>query len=268
MSKPRIFVSNDDGIESPGLKAAVAAALPLGDVVVVAPTRQGTSMGRCLRGNRQESLQEIDFAVDGQEVPAYHLDSSPAMAVKHGLDVLFPGNSPNLIIAGINYGENLGVHITHSGTVGAALQGAGRGVPAIAASLQTEFQYHFEYGELDWRAAIHFVRHFARILLARKMPFDVDILKIDVPATATPDTEWRLTCLARQPYYMSRIDSPSLDSKIGDAKLRVEINHDILEADSDVRAVAVDKVVSVTPLSLDLTSREDFGRLQRLLDSD
>ncbi len=265
MSKPRIFVTNDDGIHSPGLKAAAAAVLPLGEVVVVAPSRQGTSMGRCLRGEKTAALQEIDFQVDGVTLPAFHLDSSPAMAVKHGLDVLCSERPPDLILAGINYGENLGVHITHSGTVGAALQGAAWQVPAIAASLQTEFQYHFNYGELDWSAATHFTGLFAQMFLHGKMPADVDVLKIDVPASATPETEWRLTRLARQPYYTSRIDLPRTDSKIGDATLRIEIDREILEPDSDVQAVAIDGVVSVTPLSLDLTSRASFAEVQQAL---
>lgn len=263
MMSKLIFVSNDDGIESPGLRAAVEAALPLGDVLVAAPTRQGTSMGRSLRGRPDERFQKIDFEVDGRQVRAYHLDCSPAMAVKHGLDVLCPDRLPDLVISGINYGENLGVHITHSGTVGAALQGTAKGIPAVAASLQTGFEHHFNYGDLDWRAAIHHVRYFAASLLSQKMPFDVEILKVDVPADATPDTPWRITRLARQPYYISTVDKPSPESKIGDARLQIEIDYDLLENDSDIQALAVDGVVSVTPLSLDLTARIDLQSLAK-----
>ncbi|MFQ5652131.1 MAG: 5'/3'-nucleotidase SurE [bacterium] len=262
MEKPIIFVTNDDGIRSPGLRAAVEAVLPLGKIVVVAPTRQGTSMGRCLRGDREQALQAIELEVAGQAITAYHIDCSPAMAVKHGLEVLHHKRPPALIVSGINYGENLGIHITHSGTVGAALQGAGKGVPALAASLQTEFQYHFNYGDLNWHGAIHFVRLFAKVLLAQTLPFDVDLLKLDVPEDATPHTPWRLTRLSRQSYYTANIDSPTLASRIGDAKLQIEIDEATLEADSDVRAVAIDKVVSVTPLSLDLTARVDFDELE------
>lgn len=261
MKKPEIFVTNDDGIHSPGLWAAVDAVLPLGKIVVVAPTRQGTSMGRSLRGKRDETLHAIDYEIDGEKIAAYHCDCSPAMAVKHGMDVLYPKKPPDLVISGVNYGENLSVHITHSGTVGAALQGAARGVPALAASVQTGFEYHFNYGDLNWSPAIHFVRVFSETLLAQKMPFDVDLLKVDVPANATEKTPWRMTRLARQTYYASSLDDPSLDSKIGDAKLAIQIDESTLDPDSDIYALAIDKVVSVTPISLDLTARVDIKAL-------
>jgi len=264
MKKPLIFVTNDDGIHSPGLLAAAKAALSLGKVVVCAPTRQGTSMGRCLRGGKNEKLHSIDYEVDQHPVAAFHCDGSPAMAVKHGFDVLFPDEKPDLVIAGINYGENLSVHITHSGTVGAALQASACGVPALAASVQTGFENHFNYGELDWSAAMHFTRHFAEILLTQKMPFDVEILNLNVPGAATSRTPWRMTRLARQRYYHSSIVNPTLDSKIGDAKLRIEINRETLDPESDIQALALDRVVSVTPLSLDLTARTDRDALARV----
>ncbi len=265
--KPKIFVTNDDGIYSPGLKAAARAVMPLGEVTVVAPTRQGTSMGRCLRGGRDEILSPIEYEIDGTPVAAWHIDASPAMAVKHGMDILFAEKPPALIVSGINYGENLGVHITHSGTVGAALQGTVRGTPAIAASLQSDFQYHFKYGEMDWHASEHHVRFFASMLLNRKMPFDVDVLKLDVPASATAETPWRLTRLSRQPYYKSVVDNPGLDSKIGDARLLIKVDHQTLEPESDIYAFVVDKVVSVTPLSLDLSTRVDLAELETLLNN-
>lgn len=265
MEKRLVFVTNDDGIGSPGLATAVEAVMPLGEILVVAPTHQGTSMGHSLRGKRDEKLRPTEFRADNQVLTAYHLDSSPAMAVKHGLDILCAERLPDLIVSGINYGENLGVHITHSGTVGAALQGAGKGVPAVAASLQTQFDYHFKYGDLNWEGAKHFLRRFAQLLLTRKMPFDVDLLKLDVPEGASSDTPWRLTRLSRQPYYTARIDNPTLESRIGDARLRIEIDRDTLEPDSDIRAVAIDRIVSVTPLSLDLTARVDFTALDEMI---
>ncbi len=263
MDEPTVLVTNDDGIHSPGLKAAVAAVTCFGKTVVVAPTKQGTSMGRCLRGDRNETLHPIDFVVNGQNIPAYHCDASPAMVVKHGMAVLFATHKPDLVVAGINYGENVGVHVTHSGTIGAAQQACAYGVPALAASLQTQTKYHFAYGDLDWSAAIHFVRHLAEYLLNNPLPADVDILNLNVPDSATPQTRWVTTRLARQAYYKSTLPDPRLDSKIGDAQLTVEVDHTILEPDSDIKALVVDRLVSVTPLSLDLTSRIDLQAFDR-----
>jgi len=265
MSQKRILVTNDDGIESPGLKAAAEAALPLGTVRVVAPAKQGTSMGRCLRGNLEDYLHQVPFEVSGTEIEAFYVDASPALAVKHGLDILFPEEPPDLIISGINYGENLGIHITHSGTVGAAIQGAGRGCPAIAASLQSSLDNHYNYGEMNWEAAIFHTRFFVEKMLNRKMPLDVEVLKIDVPETATSETEWRFSTLSKQPYYVKKQTNPTLESKIGDAKLSISIDYETLESDSDIYAFAVDKIISVTPLSLDLTSRVSLSDLIKVI---
>ncbi|MFQ5605478.1 MAG: 5'/3'-nucleotidase SurE [bacterium] len=262
MKTPTIFVSNDDGIHSPGLRAAVEAAMQFGKVLVVAPTKQGSSMGRCLRGPKDARLIPIEYHVNSRNLKAYHCECSPALAVKHGLDVLCRQRLPDLVISGINYGENLGVNITHSGTVGAALQAASKGIPALAVSLQTEFQYHFKYGELDWSAAKYFLSHFIKVLLAKQLPFDVEVLKIDIPKYATPETPWRMTRLARQTYYATYLENPSVQSKIGDIKLKIDLDESALEPDSDIRALKLDKVVSVTPLSQDLTSRIDFQSLK------
>ncbi len=221
-------------------------------------------MGRSLRGGREERLHQIEYRIQEQGIPAYHCDCSPAMAVKHGFDVLFSESKPDLVISGINYGENLSVNITHSGTVGAALQAAAYGVPALASSVQTAFEFHRHYGELDWSAAVHFTRRFARLLLTQTLPADVDLLNLNVPSTASEKTPWRMTCLARQAYYRSSIESPSLESTIGEARLRIEIDHEILEPDSDVKALAVDRIVTLTPVSLDMTARSDRGALAKL----
>src|SRR5512133_3679716 len=129
-----ILATNDDGIGSPGLRALVEAVLPLGQVVVVAPSTQKTSVGRSLMGAQTARLIPIDYRVNGTAVEAFHCECSPARAVLHAFDVLFTGSKPDLLVSGINYGENLGTNITISGTVGAALQGAAFGVPGIAMS--------------------------------------------------------------------------------------------------------------------------------------
>jgi len=89
----------------------------------------------------------------------------------------------------------------------------------------------------------------------------VDILKIEAPSDATLDTPWRMVRVSRQRYY---VPLPSGRRELGDQKgidyTRV-INWDTLEADSDIRALAMDRVVSVAPLSIDLTARVDLDGL-------
>jgi 5'-nucleotidase len=264
-TRPLIFLTNDDGIASPGLKAAARAALGLGELLVVAPTTQQTAMGRSFRGGKDAQLEPITFEVDGQLVRAFHAEGTPATVVRHGLSVLCSERLPDLLISGINYGENVGTSISASGTVGAAIEAACMGIPALAAARQVHPDDFMDHGEQDWLAAEHFLRIFAEKLLVSRMPFDVDLLKIDVPDGATVDTPWRLSRLSRQRYIEMVLETPSLSSRIGDGRIAVEIDHASLEPDSDIHALAVDRVVAVTPLSLDATSRADFGTLRQIL---
>jgi len=88
----------------------------------------------------------------------------------------------------------------------------------------------------------------------------VHVLKIDVPQSATPRTPWRLTRQSPHPFYEPAIANPSLDSRRSDVVLRKRLCA-ADSPDTDSYAVAVDAVVSVTPLSLDLTSRTGFDAL-------
>ena len=266
MTRPLILLTNDDGVMSPGLAAAAEAAHDLGELLIVAPATQQTGMGRASPAIAGGAITEETVHGDSRDLPAYAVTGSPAQAVIYGVMVLAP-RRPDLVISGINYGENLGTGVTASGTVGAALQAAEMGIPGLALSLETTKAYHYEYGsEVDWSAAIHYTHHFAQALLRQQLPFDVDVLKLDIPADATPETPWRITRLARQPYYrMYRAADQPEDEALVRLDYDVQIHWDNLEKDSDIHAFAHDRIVSVTPLSLDLTSRTDLAQLGHLL---
>jgi len=265
MTAARILVCNDDGIGSPGLRAAAEAVLGLGEIVVVGPKRQQTATGRSLTAHPDAVLEAVDFRVDGRILEAYQADCSPARLIQHAIPILCPGRLPALVVSGINYGENMGTTITSSGTVGAALQAASFGVPALAVSRQTGIEHHFAYGELDWSAARHFTRLFAEKLLARRLGPDVDVLNVNVPASAGPDTPWRVTRVSRQPYFAFEMHQPTTRTPVDDGKVRITVDLDSLEKGSDIHVLVQERAVSVTPLSLDLTSRTDLQDLGRWL---
>jgi 5'-nucleotidase len=265
MRSTRIFVTSDDGIYSPGLRAAVEVLLALGDVTVVAPFKQQTSMGRSYYAEPNAVLVPVVFEVNKKKVRAYGCECSPAVAVRHGLDVLFLDKNPDLVVAGINYGENLSIGIGTSGTVGAALEGAIQGVPALAISKQTDVYSHRNYTEQDWRVSGFFLKLFAGLLLSTQTPFDVDVLKVDVPDDATEQTPWRLTRLARHIYYSRVLANPSVESRVHDMKTGIDPSASSSEPGTDVHALVVERVVSVTPISLDATSRVNLDELDRVL---
>lgn len=262
---PLILLTCDDGVESPGLRAAVRAVLDLGEVIVSAPCEQQSGAGRSLPSSNDGAIHEVDYAVDGHQIPAYGVYGSPSQAVLYALVELVP-RRPDLCVSGINFGENVGSGITSSGTVGAAMEAADQGVRALAVSLETDKQYHYDHSEtVDLTAAAHFARYFAARILSRTLPPDVDLLKVDIPCNATPDTPWRVTRLSRQRYFQIL---PSGRRYLGEKRrlgYDVMVDRTTLEPDSDVHALSVDRLVSVTPLSLDLTSRVTFDELDRLL---
>lgn len=263
MEQPLILVTNDDGIDSRGLWAAVEAVLPLGEVLVVAPDRQWSGGGRSMPPDVSGRLTLASRWVNGVQVTAYAVDASPALAVVHGVLELAP-RLPSLVVSGINSGANLGVEVTISGTVGAALEGGAFGIPALAVSLEMDPAYHLtSSNEADYTAAIEFTRCFACQLLLNKLPDDVDALNVNVPAGATPHSPWRLTRLSRRRYFVPL--PPDRANGRGRPGYRLMEDYQAAEPDSDVWAVEVDGVVSATPLSLDLTARVNMRSVDRHL---
>lgn len=266
MEKRQILLTNDDGIGSPGLWAAAAALARLGYVTVTAPRHQSSGMGRSLPSTSDGTVQPQVVNVGGQEWTVYAVGGSPAQAVLHGVLEIVP-RRPDLLVSGINYGENVGLGITTSGTVGAALEAASLGIPALAISLETGVEHHLSYStEVDFSAAAFFTALFARSILEAGLPPGVDLLKVDVPRQATPQTAWQITRLSRQQYYQPTPPPKRPWGAPGRVGYRQAANLDC-EPDSDVYVLRVAQRVAVTPLTLDLTARVDFAALEQHLRS-
>jgi len=260
-----ILLTNDDGIESPGLWAAAEALSEIGQVTVVAPLEQHTSAGRSMPSSSDGSLHRRNFTIKGKRWTAYAVGGTPGQAVRHGIyEVL--GKKPDLVASGINYGENVGSCVTISGTVGAAIEGAALGVPSIAVSLQTEEKDNLSHSrDIDFSAAAHFTRLGADMFLRAGSFHDVDILKIEVPAGATPDTPWTMTSVARHYYYVPVKPRRMSLGEPAPFTYRIEFDEKKLDPDTDIHALRVQRRVSISPISIDMTSRVDLNELERHL---
>ncbi len=261
--QPLILVTNDDGIDSPGLHAAVAAVADLGDLLIMAPKAQRTSAGRGFPPVRDKAIYVTEIPLGHSSHRAYAADVSPAQAVQ--LAMLELAQRPiDLCVSGINYGENLGTGVTISGTVGAALEAACSGIPALALSLETPPEFHLNNSpEIDFSAAAHFTQQFARQVLQQGLPTGVDLLKIDVPAGATPQTPWRATRISRQRYYQTLPSGRTRLDEAKDIRYRIHIDRETLEPESDIHTLIVDKQVAVVPMTIDLTAPVSLGELTR-----
>ncbi|MFQ5861371.1 MAG: 5'/3'-nucleotidase SurE [Dehalococcoidia bacterium] len=127
----KILVSNDDGVDAPGLWAAAESLRPAGEVVVVAPDREQSGVGTAVTLHGPVRIRPVAAPVEG--VTAFAVEGTPADSVIVALERLV--GPVDLVVSGINQGANLGEDVVVSGTVGAALQGYVRGVNAIAISV-------------------------------------------------------------------------------------------------------------------------------------
>jgi 5'-nucleotidase len=262
----QILLTNDDGIRSPGLWAAAEGLAEVGYVTVAAPRDQASGSGRGLPNTSDGIIGTTQIQVNGKEWTVYSVGGTPAQTVQYSVLEIMP-QPPDLVVSGINYGENLGSGVTISGTVGAALEASALGIPAMAISLEVDAEHFYSLSkEVDFSTAGYFAGYFARLLLEKRMPPDVDVLKVDVPSDATPQTPWELTRLARAPYFEPV--KPVRDSWDQPAEVgyrMMDFEQSPVPEDSDIFALRFKRVVSVTPLSLDLTSRVDMGELEKLL---
>src|SRR5512144_843775 len=129
----RILLTNDDGITARGLLAAKRALDEVGDVSVIAPDSNRSAVGRGITIDRALTVTEVELR-DGSR--GYATDGTPVDCVRFA-ELGLVGERPDLIVAGINYGVNLGDDVTYSGTVAAAFEGIVLGIPAVAVSQQS-----------------------------------------------------------------------------------------------------------------------------------
>ncbi|BFL11621.1 5'/3'-nucleotidase SurE [[Clostridium] hylemonae] len=224
----------------------------MADILIAAPHTQQTGMGRAFPRTEDTGVIESELIdIHGRLVRAYGVHGSPALAAAHGILEL-AGRRPDLCVSGINYGENMGAVLTCSGTLGAAFEAVSHNVPAIAVSLEADLkiQRSNEFKEADFGPAAEVLRTWTARVLEEGMPENVDILNINVPANPRSPGEYRITAQSRQNYFeFIRPGERELDRPFS-MKSRLYVDEETLERESDIYAVYVDKVASVTPLNI------------------
>jgi 5'-nucleotidase len=229
----RVLLSNDDGVNAPGL-AALAAAFPDDEVWVVAPDREQSASSHAISLHRPLRIVEVGerrFSVDG----------TPTDAVYLALNHVLRGRPPDLVLSGVNHGPNLGNDVLYSGTVAAAMEGALLGVSAIAVSLAARPPH-------DFAPPAAFAASLARSIAALHPPRPI-LLNVNVPEG--PVRGYRLVRLGKRTYGNEVVEKTDPRGRkyywIGGEGGAV--NEDI--PGSDCNCVTFDRLASVTPLRLD-----------------
>jgi 5'-nucleotidase len=240
-----ILVTNDDGVNAPGLFALVQEMRKLGMVTVLAPDRNWSGGGHVKTLDRALRVKEVRL-VDG--TLAFASDGAPSDCV--ALATLGYFKEPiDLVVSGINVGANLGHDVTYSGTVTAAMEAVIAGVPGIAVSLETLDGY---VGELDYRPAARAATKIVRQVIENGLTHEI-LLNVNVPFLA--DEKIRGVVLTRQGLrvYHNRLDERTDPRNKPYYWIGGDAPTGVPERGTDVGALA-EGFVSVTPLQLDLTA--------------
>ncbi|MDR7865607.1 MAG: 5'/3'-nucleotidase SurE [Sporomusaceae bacterium] len=238
----RILLTNDDGINAPGIQALWRELATIGEVTVVAPDSERSATSQSITVHHPIRVDQ--FCIDDPPLCAWRVGGTPTDCVKMAVEALLPVK-PDVVVSGINQGPNMGTDVLYSGTVSAAIEGALHGIPAIAVSLAT-------FKPADFRPAARFARKLVLELAERTLPPDT-LLNVNVPplpdealagveVTTLGVIEYENTFERREDprgriYYWMGGSLKDTDNKDG----------------TDVMAVKKGKI-SVTPIHFDLTN--------------
>jgi 5'-nucleotidase len=240
----RILVSNDDGVEAVGLRALAEALLPLGEVTVCAPDREQSATSHSISLHRPLRLESLSPWGPRGEIQRFAVDGTPTDAVYIAVNHLLKDARPELVASGINKGANLAQDIHYSGTVAAAMEGAVLGLPSFAIS-------QIGHGGQDYAAAAAFARALAVRIGERGLPKNT-LLNINVPPGEPKGVQ--VTRVGKRSYAAAVVQK--VDPR-GRAYYWIGGDEQAHEAvsGSDCDAVFDRRLISVTPLHLDLTQQ-------------
>jgi 5'-nucleotidase len=233
-----ILLSNDDGYDAPGIRALIDALGSLGRIVVAAPAREQSGQGHALTLRQPVLVSELKQP-DGTSW--YAIDGPPATCVRLAIESLLSVR-PQLVVSGINRGDNLGATVYHSGTVGAAREGAIAGIPSIAVSIRGD-------DHSDYQAAAAFTRDLIVQLRAQNHLRPGLLLNVNVPAGERKGVRVaRLSVLPRHDTFEGRTGPRGQRYFWPDWR---QLDNDV---DGTDVAAFVRGYITVTPMQLDVTS--------------
>ena len=248
-NRPLILISNDDGVDAQGIQVLTALMQRLGDVIVVAPDGPRSASSTSI-----SPLNTIFITLLKEEegLKVYRCTGTPTDCVKLALDGLLT-RRPDLVVSGINHGDNASVSIHYSGTVGAALEACMKQVPAIAFSLKTKEQ------KCDFRPYEEVILQTAQYVLENGLPKDV-LLNVNFPEVeALKGTK---VCRIGRGVWMKEM----VKADEGEGSFRLSGYFQNLEPDAeDTDYWALDHgFAAITPVQLDMTAYSLFDQLKCL----
>ena len=170
--KPLILVTNDDGINAPGIRALIEVMNTLGTVYVVAPDSPQSGMGHAITLDAMLFAEKLNISEDAPQTE-FSCSGTPADCVKIAIRQLLP-RKPDLCVSGINHGSNSSINVIYSGTMSAAIEAGIEGIPSIGFSL---LDYSWN---ANFEASKPFVRAITEQVIEHGLPDGV-VLNTNIP---------------------------------------------------------------------------------------
>ncbi|MBM3418114.1 MAG: 5'/3'-nucleotidase SurE [Bacteroidetes bacterium] len=247
-----ILVTNDDGIHAKGIHALVSVAKKMGRVVVVAPDKPQSGMGHAITIHHPLRIKKLTL-FDGIE--AYSCSGTPVDCVKLGIYEVLQG-APDLILSGINHGENSSTNVLYSGTMSAAIEGAMENIPSIGFSL---CDYN---ADADFSSAVYFAEKLIQYILKIDFPSRL-CLNVNIPNIPKVKIKGIKICSQAHAYWADRFEK-RLD-QFGEAYywLTGDFTDQDQRVGTDLHALKND-FVSVVPTHFDLTAHAHLPTLKNI----
>ena len=246
---PFILVTNDDGINAPGIAQLYKSMQEIGRVVVVAPDREMSAAGHAITLSDPLRVSEVELE-NGAE--GYAVNGTPADCVKIAVRAVLD-ETPDVVVSGINLGSNTGINVIYSGTVSAATEGIILGIPSVALSLAT-------YHDADFAPAGEISKQVVQEVLINGLPENT-LLNVNIPPLPAEEIRGIVVTKQGKAFYDEKFDKrvdPRNRTYFWMSGERISMEED---KDSDERMVQ-EGFVSVTPVYYDLTHYEYMQNLK------
>jgi 5'-nucleotidase len=250
ISKPTILVTNDDGINAPGIRALISVMAEIGTVIVVAPDSPQSAMGHAITINSTLYLNKV--SAENADITEYACSGTPVDCVKLAVNEILK-MKPDLCVSGVNHGSNSSINVIYSGTMSAAVEAGIEGIPAIGFSL---LDYTWS---ADFEAIKPFIKKIALEVLAKKMT-EGTVLNVNFPKLKQEEIKGIKICRQAKALWMERFDKRQTPFGKDYYWLTGEfINQDKGE-DTDEWALA-NGYISIVPVQFDLTAHHAIAQL-------
>ncbi len=243
MKRPLILVTNDDGINAPGIRTLISVVKNIGDVIIVAPDSPQSGMGHAITIN--STLHSSRITPKNSEIIEYSCSGTPADCVKLAINELMP-RKPDLCVSGINHGSNSSINVIYSGTMSAAIEAGIEGVPAIGFSL-LDYSWNADFSQSK-----DFIRKITLNALNNGIPKGV-VLNVNIPAVKKSDIKGVKICRQAKAYWVEEFDKRK--NPLGQEYYWLTgkfVNKDQGE-DTDEWALK-NNYISIVPVEFDLTA--------------